>query len=170
MLEEVAEKEYMAMIAKKTAYLFKTAAEIGATVGGGSKTEVRRLGEFAYNSGIAFQIVDDILGLTGDEEKLGKPVGSDLREGKKTLPIIHALKRATSTQKHIILKAMRQSSTQSNILKAKDIIVKLGSIDYAIRKSKEYAQRGIRQLDSFQDNSAKNALVSYTSFLVDRQF
>ncbi|MBS7620428.1 polyprenyl synthetase family protein, partial [Candidatus Bathyarchaeota archaeon] len=87
---DVGEDDYLKMIDGKTASLFKACAEIGGIVGGGESTEVRILGEFAWNSGVAFQLIDDYLGLIGDEKTLGKPVGSDIREGKKTLIIIHA--------------------------------------------------------------------------------
>ncbi len=79
---DVSMEDYIFMVGAKTSALFKACAEIGAIVGGANKEDVERLGSFAWDAGIALQIVDDILGVTADEEKLGKPVVSDLREGK----------------------------------------------------------------------------------------
>ncbi len=78
----------------KTSALFKACAEVGAIAAGASNETIESLAKFAWDAGIAFQIVDDVLGITADESKLGKPVGSDIREGKKTIIMIHALKNA----------------------------------------------------------------------------
>jgi len=82
-INNVSEKEYIESISGKTATLFKVCAEVGSIIGGGNSEQIKKLGEFAYNIGIGFQLADDILGITGDEKKLGKPIGSDLREGKR---------------------------------------------------------------------------------------
>ncbi len=92
---DISEADYMELVDRKTASLFSACARLGAimakTTGGDGEATEARLGEFAWNLGIAFQLVDDMLDFTSHEKVLGKPVGSDLREGKVTLPLIYAL-------------------------------------------------------------------------------
>ena len=92
---DVSEADYMELVDRKTASLFSACARLGAMMGGADEGTETRLGEFAWNLGIAFQLVDDVLDFTSREKVLGKPVGSDLREGKVTLPLIYALTEAT---------------------------------------------------------------------------
>src|SRR5579863_6876897 len=98
----VTEADYMELIDRKTASLFSACARLGAiSVGAGEAAEAR-LGEYAWNLGIAFQLVDDILDFTSREKILGKPVGNDLREGKVTLPLIYALEQADAEERKLI--------------------------------------------------------------------
>src|SRR5207248_2171777 len=88
---DITEDEHFDIIRRKTAYLFGGSAEIGGLLGKVSPERQQALREYGFNLGIAFQIVDDLLDFTGDADAVGKPVGSDLREGKVTLPLIHML-------------------------------------------------------------------------------
>ncbi len=94
----ISEADYMELVDRKTASLFSACARLGAIMGGAGEGTEARLGEFAWNLGIAFQLVDDVLDFTAREKVLGKPVGSDLREGKVTLPLIYALERAPADE------------------------------------------------------------------------
>ena len=98
----VSEADYMELVDRKTASLFSACAQLGAIMGGADEATESRLGEFAWNLGIAFQLVDDVLDFTAHEKVLGKPVGSDLREGKVTLPLIYALERATPEERQLV--------------------------------------------------------------------
>ena len=91
---DITEADYMELVDRKTASLFSACSRMGAIVGGGDDAAEQRMGEFAWNLGMAFQLVDDILDFTSSEKMLGKPVGNDLREGKVTLPLIHSLSLA----------------------------------------------------------------------------
>ena len=104
---DVSEDDYIFMIGAKTSALFKACAEAGAIAAGATSETINSLGNFAWDAGIAFQIVDDILGITADESKLGKPVGSDIMEGKKTIIMIHALKKANDTQRAELMDVMK---------------------------------------------------------------
>ncbi|MEM3088490.1 MAG: polyprenyl synthetase family protein, partial [Candidatus Bathyarchaeia archaeon] len=169
--ENVSEEEYFTMIGGKTASLFKAAAESGAIVGGGSPEQIRRLGIYAYNSGLSFQIADDVLGLTANEEALGKPVGSDIKEGKKTILIVHALKHATLEQRRNILAAMgNRAATSDQIERVIEIIRSLGSIEYATQKAVELITVAREQLNFFPDVPAKRALLELADFLVVRKY
>ena len=95
--------QYIGMIGKKTAALFEVSCALGAIAGGARPRGVDDLAAFGRNLGVAFQITDDLIGVLGDPRKTGKPVGNDLREGKKSLPVLLALRRADRAQKRKIL-------------------------------------------------------------------
>src|SRR5579863_2928756 len=98
----ISEADYMELVDRKTASLFSACARLGAMMGGADESMENRLGEFAWNLGIAFQLVDDVLDFTSRESVLGKPVGNDLREGKVTLPLIYALTSASPDQRQLV--------------------------------------------------------------------
>ena len=127
------EEEYFDLIFRKTACLFSVSMQLGAAITHSPKETESQLGEYGRNLGLAFQIVDDVLDLTAAEEVLGKPAASDLREGKATLAIIHALERGTGADREAIrtVLAERSFSTVSHpqIL---EILERHGSIAYAM--------------------------------------
>jgi len=166
---EVSEEEYIDMVGKKTSNLFKTSAQIGAVLGGGSEEQVERLGRFAYLCGIAFQISDDVLGLVADEKALGKPVGSDLRERKKTLPLIHALRVAGEGERRGIIKALNRNATQRDIEEAYQTIARLGSIDYALNRARSFIEEGQRELSAFPQSRARDLLHQFSTLIVERR-
>src|SRR6202022_4445282 len=95
----VSEADYMELVHRKTAGLFSACARLGSLVAGAGADAEDKLGDYAWNLGMAFQLVDDMLDFTAREQTLGKPVGGDLREGKITLPLIYALERATPDER-----------------------------------------------------------------------
>ncbi|RLI30309.1 MAG: polyprenyl synthetase family protein [Candidatus Hecatellales archaeon] len=165
--ETVSEEEYLAMVERKTAYLFKASSQIGALIGGAGEDWVERLGEYGRLAGIGFQMVDDVLGLVADEAKLGKPVGSDLREGKKTMPIIYALSRASVEQRKTILEASVKPERMGEALK---LIVSLGGIDYAKTQARKYVEAALEQLKPLPETPAKKSLETLAKILVEREF
>lgn len=167
--DDVTDEEYIEMVGKKTSSLFKTAGEVGGVLGGGSEEQIERLGRFGYLCGIAFQISDDVLGLVADERALGKPVGSDLRERKKTLPLIYALRDASPKEKKGLLSALEKKATPRNIEKARRIIDQLGSTHYALEKAKGFIKEGQRQLSIFPPNQARDRLLLFSNLLVERK-
>src|SRR5215472_697792 len=107
---DISEADYMELVDRKTASLFSACARLGALTGGAGETTETRLGEFAWNLGIAFQLVDDVLDFTAREKTLGKPVGSDLREGKVTLPMIYALENAQQDERELVDTVLRDGN------------------------------------------------------------
>src|SRR5207247_2759938 len=99
---EVSEADYMELVHRKTAGLFSACARLGALVAGADSATEDKLGDYAWNLGMAFQLIDDVLDFTAREKTLGKPVGSDLREGKITLPLIYALEQATPEERRAV--------------------------------------------------------------------
>src|SRR5450432_421783 len=106
----VGEAEYYDLIDRKTACLFDVSMRLGAVLAGASEEVEEQLGEYGRNLGIAFQIVDDVLDLTATEQVLGKPVASDLREGKATLAVIHSLENGTAEEREAILQVLDDRS------------------------------------------------------------
>ena len=169
--ERVSEKEYFDMIGKKTAALLEASSKAGAIIGRGKASQVRRLGRFAHYSGLAFQVADDVLGLTADEEVLGKPVGSDIRDGKRTIIIIHALAHATQAQRGQILSVLGREESSSELVEdAIRVVRSLGSIDYALKKAEEFTEKAKQQLSSFPPSQTKENLLNLADYIVSRRY
>ena len=167
----ISENEYIYMVEGKTSALFKACAEVGSIVGGGSEQETESLGIFAHNAGIAFQIMDDVLGITTNEKILGKPVGSDLREGKKTLVIIHALAQSTQKHKDVLFKVLGKNDVSlKEIEDAKKVLQELGSITYAKKVANEYALKAKNILRKFSDSEAKSDLLEILEYFITRTY
>src|SRR5208337_2644139 len=104
----IAMDEHLDLIYRKTACLFATCTELGGVLGGATEAQSRALGSYGRNVGMAFQIVDDVLDLTASEEVLGKPVASDLREGKATMAVIHSMERCIPAERQLIEKVLQE--------------------------------------------------------------
>ncbi len=167
------EEEYFDLIFRKTACLFKVSMQLGATITPhtyGDPTEIEtQLGEYGRNLGLAFQIVDDILDLTATEDVLGKPVASDLREGKATLAVIHALERGTGADREAIRTVLADRSfdrvSHPQIL---EILHRHGSIDYAMDTACAYAEAARQSIADLPDTEAKRALLWVPGFVTSR--
>ena len=168
---DVSEEDYIYMVGGKTSALFRTCAEVGCIVGGGSEAEVSRLGSFAWDAGIAFQIVDDILGVTADEATLGKPVGSDVREGKKTLITIKALEEASPEERKVLEKALGiHDASTSDIDEAMNVLESTGAIAYAEKVAAEYTKKAMSAIAAFPDSEAKEDLVELVGYFTKRSY
>ena len=159
------------MVGGKTSALFKACAEVGAIVGGGKKRQVKAMGQFAWDAGIAFQLMDDYLGATADEKTLGKPVGSDLREGKKTLIILHALRKAKPRQKDKILTILGNPAATKQQLEETNVLMnEIGSIDYTLKKADKYIATAKKHLNTLPDTEAKGDLLALIDYFTARQY
>ena len=168
-ISHVTESDYLAMVRGKTAALFKACAEVGAIVGGGEKEEVELLGDYAFNAGISFQIIDDYLGVTADEKTLGKPVGSDFREGKKTLIIIHALENASPSENERITKVLGNAHADRKDVEAVlRILGETGSLAHAKQKAKTYANKSKNTLKKFPDSDSRRDLIELVDYFLTR--
>lgn len=168
---DVTEKDYIDMIGGKTSALFMACAEVGAIAGGANKAKIAAMGKFAWDAGLAFQIVDDILGITADEEKLGKPVGSDIREGKKTLIMIHALENANEDQMKVLKKAVGVADASKEDIEAVvETLKKIGSIQYANEEAEKYTKSAFDSIKIIPDGPAKQDLVDLVNYFVQRDY
>jgi octaprenyl-diphosphate synthase len=167
---DISEDEHFDIIRRKTAYLFGGCAQIGGMLGkvGGEREEALR--EYGFNLGITFQLVDDLLDFIGDAAVVGKPVGSDLREGKVTLPLIHMLAQATDGAgsrivRDIIASRSVTDDQWSELLRA---LKEHASIDYAYRRAVEFAERAKKPLYGFPPGSEREALLALPDYVLSR--
>jgi octaprenyl-diphosphate synthase len=166
----ITEDEHFDIIRRKTAYLFGGSAEIGGLLGKVTPERQQALREYGFNLGIAFQVVDDLLDFTGDAASVGKPIGSDLREGKVTLAVIHALERCSKGERAMIETVLRERAFRSVTLdQVLDILARYGSVDYATARASEYSQAARDNLAAFPDSEIKRALLWVPEFVVERE-
>ena len=161
--------EHFDLIFRKTACLFSVSMRLGAILGKGTEEHETRLGDYGRNLGLAFQIVDDALDLTASEEVLGKPVASDLREGKVTMAVIHALERCTPEERKLVETVLQEraflSVKHEQIL---DMLKRYGSIQYAYDAAARHAEAARKAICSFPDSDIKRALLMIPEFVVER--
>ncbi|MBT3284234.1 polyprenyl synthetase family protein [Candidatus Bathyarchaeota archaeon] len=168
---DVTENDYLQMIGGKTSALFMACAEVGALAGGASKAQITALGSFAWDAGLAFQIIDDILGITADESKLGKPVGSDIREGKKTLIMIHALANADERQMQVLSKAVGvEGASKAGIDAVVKTLGEIGSIQYARDEAEKYTASAFESIKAIPEGPSKQDLVDLVNYFVQREY
>ncbi|HKV81525.1 MAG TPA: polyprenyl synthetase family protein [Candidatus Sulfotelmatobacter sp.] len=163
-------EEHFDLIFRKTACLFSVCMRLGAILGGATPEQETALGKYGHDLGMAFQIVDDVLDLTASEEVLGKPVASDLREGKVTMAVIHALERCTVEERAKIETILKDRAfngvTHADIL---EILQRYGSLDAATSRAAQYAESARRSICFFPDSEIKRALLWAPEFVVARE-
>lgn len=168
--EIVPEAEYMNMIEQKTGALFEASTKVGALLGDSSQEEVEALAEYGRLVGIAFQIHDDVLGVSGDPEKVGKPIGSDIQEGKCTLIITHALSTVSGEDKEFLLGVLGdEEATEEDIEKAIKILGESESINFAKSKARELVEKAKSRLEAIPDSKAKEFLIELADFSIKRE-
>lgn len=169
--EDVTEEEFIEMVRRKTAALMRASCVIGGLKADAEEEQLEALAEYGENMGIAFQIQDDVLDLVGDEEELGKPVGSDIIEGKKTLIVIKALEEADEETRERILEVLgNPNATREDVMEVIGIMEELGAIDYAKEKAREFALKAKEALEELPDNEHTELLRRIADFVVEREF
>ena len=162
--------EYFDLIFRKTACLFSVCMRMGGILGGATPEQEESLAQYGRDLGMAFQIVDDVLDLTASESVLGKPVASDLREGKVTMAIIHALERCTQREKKLIETVLRERAfdgvTHTEIL---EVLNRYGSLEAASARAMQYAELARNAICSFPASEIKRALLWAPEFVVARE-
>ncbi|MCD6445051.1 polyprenyl synthetase family protein [Candidatus Bathyarchaeota archaeon] len=163
--------EYMEMIKLKTAVLYMASAEIGGLLAGASSEELEALRSYGLNSGLAFQMIDDVLGVSGVEEELGKPVGSDIREGKKTIVVLEALSRLDDAGKRRLLGVLGdRGASRDKIIEAIRLIESSGAVEEAKRLARLYSSKAREALRRLPATDARRLLEALTDFIVERRF
>ncbi len=161
------EEEYFEVIIRKTAILMSAACQIGAILGNAPAPEEEALAQFGYNLGIAFQLVDDILDFTGDEKELGKPVINDLKEGRITLPLIHALARTTPPDRQR-LQEMAKDLKPEMAPDIRALLEKSGSLNHARGLARHYTSRAQEDLAALSATRQKLYFRAITEELLER--
>jgi octaprenyl-diphosphate synthase len=162
--------EHFDLIFRKTACLFSVCMRLGAILGGASREQEEAVGKYGHDLGMAFQIVDDVLDLTASEDVLGKPVASDLREGKMTMAVIHAAERCTAEERRKIETILRERAfngvTHAQIL---EILERYGSLNAAGQRAAQYAESAGKSICTFPDSEIKRALLWAPEFVIARE-
>jgi octaprenyl-diphosphate synthase len=163
-------EEHFDLIFRKTACLFSVCMRLGAILGGATPEQEAALGQYGHDLGMAFQIVDDVLDLTASEDVLGKPVASDLREGKVTMAVIHALERCTAEERSRIETVLHHGAfngvTHAEVL---EILQTYGSLEAATARAMHYAESAQKAICTFPDTEIKRALLWAPEFVVARE-
>lgn len=166
----VDEHEYISMISKKTAALFGLSCGLGVlSAPDSSEKDMFALTQFGENVGTAFQLIDDLIGLIGDAKLTGKSVGNDLREGKKTLPILLALQISNDRSREKILRVFAsRNAHREEIEEAVKTISSLGIGEVVRGKARQHIQKAMESISRYDDSIAKRKIVASAHFVVDR--
>ena len=167
---ELSEDLYLEILDKKTAQLFSASCRIGGVLAGFLPEEEQRLCEFGRNLGLSFQIIDDLLDFTGDEATLGKPILSDFREGRITLPLIHALRRTKGQARVELLHLIHNRKTEKNAgKKILAHIVSHGALDYAYQRAAAFSQKAKDILAAFPRSPHRESLDRMADMVLQRR-
>jgi geranylgeranyl pyrophosphate synthase len=163
---QLSESKYIGIITEKSAALFSSACLLGSLLAGASETQIRSLACFGLNTGIAFQITDDLLDIIGDESKMGKTLGSDADKNKLTLAVIHLLQAVEREEKSAVIEMLNAPG------ESKDALVKrlrsYGSLEYAHGRAQEFVAKAVQALVSLKESDAKDALIEAARFVAGR--
>jgi len=166
---DITEEQHLEIVRRKTAYMFRSCAEIGSICGGANAEQRAALASYGLNAGIAFQLIDDVLDFVSTEDKLGKPVANDLREGKLTLPLIYLMELGhdghRGTVETVVTEGEFRSVTREDIL---NLVVDNGTLDRSRAEARRYADIATASLCVFPDSEFRQALLSIPKFIVER--
>lgn len=166
---ETGETQYLQVIESKTAQLFAAACQIGAVVADRPKVEEDALEAFGMNLGVVFQLIDDVLDYQADQEKLGKTVGDDFREGKITLPVILAFRRGDEEERTFWRRTLEDlEQTDDDLEHAIQLMQKHGSLSDSIDRARHYGAIARDALGIFKDCPQKRALIGLIEFCIQR--
>jgi geranylgeranyl diphosphate synthase, type I len=166
----ISEHQYLDMISKKTGALFELSAKGGAVIGGGTAEEIAGLTMYGMALGLAFQIWDDYLDMSSDATTLGKDIGNDIRNGKKTLIAVHSLFHATGKQKQLLDDIFgNRSASEQDVKKVYDLFRELGSVEYARQRAVQYTKEAKNAIAVLKPSEAKELLHLLIEYTIQRE-
>lgn len=166
---EIAEAEYLDIIRCKTAVLFQGACRVGALIADAPRSAIDALSDYGLNLGMAFQMTDDLLDYTADVDALGKRTGTDLKEGKLTLPVISALQNAKEPDRidmEVIISDNHFSA--DDFTRLVSLLQRCGGIDYTRRQAEKHITRARAAIDMFPSSEAKAILMNIAAYALVR--
>ncbi|MFA6805237.1 MAG: polyprenyl synthetase family protein [Candidatus Methanomethylophilaceae archaeon] len=166
----VSEEVYIETIRLKTSVLFAAAAAGGAIVGGADKKTVEAINEYAMALGLGFQIFDDYLGICGDSSKTGKSVGNDIRKGKCTILITHAMSHIKDPKIMAEFKGIlgNMDATEEQIARAREILTESGSIEYARKTAQKKVDEAISKIEFLKPSEEKEFMIALAQYAINR--
>lgn len=166
---DITEEQHLEVSIRKTAFLFSACSQLGGILGSAGDEKEEHLRLYGLNVGLAFQLVDDVLDFTSNETTLGKPVGSDLKEGKLTLPLIYLMRDGEPRHQKLVRDALGNGSLDPS---ARDEIIQLvreyHTADRVLEKAHDYGQKARACLKDFPSCEAREALMSIPDYIVER--
>jgi len=167
---DLTREEYLDIIRRKTALPISASAQSGAMLAGAAQSVVLDMADYGVNLGLAFQIVDDVLDITGDPKVLGKPVGTDIREGNITLPAINALENGGAVNREELIRILkRRRKTEDHVRKAMQIIEKSGAVEKTLSDAKSFMKLAKDSLrDIPHSNPYRAEMERLADFIVKR--
>jgi octaprenyl-diphosphate synthase len=163
---QLSESEYIDIITDKSAALFSSCCYLGGFLAGASEIQTRSLSGFGLNTGVAFQIADDLLDMIGDEGKMGKTLGSDVDKNKLTLAVIHLLGEVDEREKDNVRSKLNAWGENKELLA--EMLRSYGSLEYAHSRVQEFVAKAIGSLADLKESDAKDALIETAGFIADR--
>ena len=165
----ITEADCMELVDRKTARLFSVCARLGAISAGADSTVEEKLGEYAWNLGMAFQLVDDVLDFTAREKTLGKPVGGDLREGKVTLPLVYALECATPGERAMVQSILQDRSyDRIPFARILNLLENYSGIQRVKERAQGFTDKARFIISEFPDSPYQRALLAVTELVTER--
>ena len=165
----ITEGQYLNIVENKTAVLFAACCRIGAILGLASPEEEEAVADFGLNLGKTFQIIDDLLDFTGDPGVLGKPVLSDLTEGRVTLPLLRALKAGGRSERERVKRLIGRKDIAADERRGLlESLAAAGAFDYANGKAREFAEKSLECLGRFPDSTPRETLIRLAVFVLTR--
>jgi octaprenyl-diphosphate synthase len=166
---DVTEADCMELVDRKTACLFSVCARLGALSAGADSGTQERLGEYAWNLGMAFQLVDDMLDFTAREQTLGKPVGGDLREGKVTLPLVYSLECATPQERSMVETILEDRSyARVPFASILALLERYRGIERVKDRAGAFTEKARQMIGEFPESRYQRALLSVTELITER--
>ena len=163
------EADYLRIITQKTASFISACCRIGALLGGSPPELIEALTRYGLDIGVAFQISDDSLDFVADQDRLGKAIGADLREGKRTLPLIAMLERARPAELERVRALLRHRTLEpAELEEIRQLVLEHEGVEYARARAHAYAQAAKADLEPFPPSEARDTLVLVADFVVDR--
>ncbi|MFQ5887651.1 MAG: polyprenyl synthetase family protein [Candidatus Hydrothermarchaeales archaeon] len=168
---QMTEEVYLEVIERKTASLFEAAARCGAILGGASEEEIEALARYGHLLGIGFQMTDDVLDIVAGQKKLGKQIGMDIKSGKVTVPVLHALKNSSKDDRKYLKEIVKKKGhSEKDIEVALKIMKKTKSIDYTLKRARSFVENAKNELRHLNESEAKKALGKIADHTINRQF
>jgi len=163
--------EYLEIIISKTAALISAACRAGALIARAEASAVAALTEFGLNLGVGFQLVDDALDFVAKEDRLGKPVGNDFKEGKVTFPVLHVLRAGSEANRSRLRElAAKETIGESDLAEVKEMVERHGAVAATMEQVRTYLEKAKQSLDTFPDSAPKRSLVLMVDFVRDRDW
>lgn len=173
-VDQITEADVLEMLRQKTGVLYEFAGRSGTAIG--LKTSdlhhptVEALANFTALCGTAFQIQDDVLGIVGSEKQLGKPIGSDIREGKRTVIVLNSLQQMSPAEREFTLSVLgNHNATANDVHKLIALLKSTGGVDYAHQLARDYINRALKYLDQIPDSPYKELLRTWARYIVERE-